>query len=156
MFLPESMVYTVHPFRRDAKVLNFRFLNDKRSGQETVFLEPHSTREPLIVFRVGQLTSVLRCNKTAVWYAGALPQVTRLDLLHRVSQSSNPKPAPLINVWYFHPGIHSIQKSPIKTYIRTVLKKSETVIKRSRWQNQSEFHSLKSRCIMLVILMKLN
>lgn len=85
------------------------------SGQENTFLEPHSTRDPLIVFGVGQLTSVLRCNKASVWYAAAVPQVTRLALLHRMSQSSNPTPPPLINIWYLHPGIPSIKDSLIKT-----------------------------------------
>lgn len=110
------MVYTVHPFRRDAKVLNLEFLMiSQPGGQETTFLEPHSTRDPVILFGVGQLTSVLRCNKASVWYAGAVPQVTRLALLHRISQYSNPTPPPLINIRYLHPGIPPIKDPLIKT-----------------------------------------
>lgn len=59
VFLPKSIVYTVNPLRRAAKVLNLDFLMiSQPSGQETTFLEPHSTRDPLIVFGVVQLTSV--------------------------------------------------------------------------------------------------
>lgn len=67
-----------------------------------------------------------------MWYAGALP---RLALLHRMSQSSNPTPPPLINIWYFHPGIPSIKDSLKKSKFGGLLKKPSTVMSTS-WMSK--------------------
>lgn len=76
-------------------------------------LKPHSTRDLLILYEVGQWMCMLRFNKASVRYAGAVPQVICLASLDCMSQPSCHTHPPLINIRCLRPEIPSIQNSRI-------------------------------------------